>query len=97
MSPSHLKAFIGSLGAGWKTEQLHIGAIKNPRVGPNSQVAKVTHGAYLNIKFAEQMKGGFYEPASVYLNGFSPAEIRARVARMKTGVVAGLHAGAVEK
>lgn len=97
LSPGDLKAFMATLGGGWKIEQLHIGAINNPRVGPNSQIARMTRGAYLNIKFAEQMKGGFYDAASVYLNGFSPSEIRARVRKMKTEVVAGLHSGAVAK
>jgi len=95
LSASDLKAFIGSLGAGWKTEQLHIGAINNPRVGPGSAVAKMTHWAYLNAKFSEQMKGGFYQAASEYLNGFSSGEIRSRISKMKTEAVAGLHNGAV--
>lgn len=95
LSPSDLKAYMAALGGGWKIEQLHIGAIGNPKVGPNSQVAKATRWAYLNAKFSEQMKGGFYQAASEYLNGFSPAEIRARIGKMKTEVVAGLHNGAV--
>ncbi|ABF39862.1 hypothetical protein Acid345_0857 [Candidatus Koribacter versatilis Ellin345] len=95
LSAGDLKAFIGSLGAGWKTEQLHIGAISNARVGPGSAVAKMTHWAFLNAKFSEQMKGGFYQAASEYLNGFSQGEIRSRISKMKTEVVAGLHSGAV--
>ena len=97
LNASDLRAFIASLGAGWKVEQLHAGALGNPRVGANSQIARATRSAYLNAKFAEQMKGGFYEAAAEYLNGFSPAEIRSRVGKMKTDVVAGLHNGAVAK
>jgi len=95
LKASDLKAFIAALGAGWKIEQLHIGAINNPRVGRDSQVAKATRSAFLNAKFAEQMKGGFYQAASEFLNGFSETEIRGRVAKMKTEVVAGLHQGAL--
>jgi hypothetical protein len=96
LSPDHLRLYIQTLKDPALIDQLHIGAILNPRVGPNSAVAKATSDTHLSMHYTEELGKGHYQTAAEYLNGFSSDDIRKRLKNLKTSQLSSLHQGAVD-
>ncbi len=67
---------------GWNAEELYAiyrGALNNPLVGPESQVARLAKVRYLDISIKNAQKAGNWKTASEFLNGFNDVDILNRL------------------
>ena len=79
-----------------QTASIYQGAIKNGAVGPDSNVANLTHAAFLDLNFRENRDAGHWAEAAKYLNGFSRPDISARLQQgLSREQIQLLHDGAV--
>ncbi len=74
---------------------IYQGAIQNGAVGPDSNAAKATHWAFLDMNFHENVDSGHWSEAAKYLNGFSRSDIRTRLKGLNTDQIQALHDSAV--
>jgi len=74
-------ARLKKIGRG-RSAAIHAGAIENPKVGPDSQVAELSRPYYLDMNFVNEMRRGQWAEAAKYLNGFNDADILERVRKM---------------
>ena len=91
-------ADIQSLLAGRSLAQIasiHVGAISNPKVGPDSNAANVTRPAFLDANYMENLRAGAWQDAAKYLNGFNSDDIVRRLSRLSLTQIQALHDGAV--
>jgi hypothetical protein len=78
----------GTIGA------IHQGAIDNPKVGGESQVANLTRAVYLDLNYENALKTGAWGDAATYLNGFNETDIISRVQKLDPVQLAKLYAAA---
>jgi Domain of unknown function (DUF4157) len=74
---------------------IHVGALANSNVGPESQVARVTRPAYLDVNYRESLAAGEWQAAAKYLNGFNRNDIIGRLRRLNSNQIDAIHGGAV--
>jgi hypothetical protein len=94
-SPADLRVFIQTVGEPQKIAQLHLGALGNKRLGPQSRVAMDTRVTYLDVNFHQESRKADWSRAAFYLNGFNTKDIGARLERLSTAELQSLHEGAV--
>jgi hypothetical protein len=89
--------------------QLHAGAVANPAVGPDSQVAQMTRKGRplatvqpaasvvsdLDKEYAAAVASANWQDAAEKLNGFSAADIKSRLGQLSADQIDNVHKGAV--
>ena len=78
----------GTIGA------IYQGAINNPKVGSESQVANLTRAVYLDLNYENAIKTGAWGDAATHLNGFNDVDITLRVQKLTAMPLANLYAAA---
>lgn len=84
---------------GWDSAQLdaiYKGALNNPAVGPESQVARLAKVRYLDVNFKAAMKAGNWKIAAEFLNGFNSSDIITRLTKLTSEDRAQLKRGAID-
>ena len=61
---------------------IYSGAIGNPAVGPNAQVASFTRWAYLELNFKNELARMQWKDAAMYLNGFNEPDMKKYVSEL---------------
>ena len=79
----------GQIGA------IHQGALDNPNVGLNSQVAHLTRATYLDLNYENSKALEQWGNAAQFLNGFSDSDILARVKQLNSDQLPKLRQGAL--
>jgi hypothetical protein len=85
---------LARLGRG-TVGSIHVGALENPRVGPDSAVAQATRSAFLDLNYENESKKGLWGEAAKHLNGFNREDILVRLRRLDYTKLQALHDAAV--
>ena len=76
---------------------LYAGALENPDVGKDANVANLTRPAYLDVNYENEMTHGNWAGAAEFLNGFNEHDILIRLERLRPqrDKLQALHDGAI--
>jgi hypothetical protein len=78
-----------------QTAAVHQGALDNPRVGKDANVATLTRPAYLDLNFQNSIRKGDWSSAAEFLNAFNRKDMDIRLAKLSQGQLQSLELGAV--
>jgi Domain of unknown function (DUF4157) len=74
---------------------LHLGALENPLVGKDANVAVLTRAAYLDVNYENARARGDWQAAAEFLNGFDEPGIVSRLGKLDIDQMDAVRAGAV--
>ena len=74
---------------------IYAGALGNPAVGPNSQVADLTRWAYLEMNFKNELTKQQWTEAAKFLNGFNNDDIKKYLGTLDINVKVNLRNAAI--
>jgi hypothetical protein len=93
-NPEGIRDALAKLNRG-VVASIYVGAIDNPRVGPDSAIAHATRATYLDLNYENELRNKRWREAAKYLNGFNRDDINARLQKRSTEEVQAIHDGAV--